>query len=90
MPNNKPTHTLLIGYCACAIWENHSNGKRFFTVTFEKRYKAEDGKWTGGYSFGRDDLLSLSKLADMAHTWILVQQTKERENRSDNDDAPAF
>ena len=29
-------------------------------------------------SFGRDDLLVVAKLADLAHTWICEQTAKDR------------
>ena len=39
-------------------------------VTFERSYK--DGEeWKTTTSFGRDDLLTLAKVADLAHSWII-------------------
>jgi hypothetical protein len=39
-----------------------------FSVTFERLYR-EEGVWKSSSNFGRDDLLVLAKVADLAHTW---------------------
>ncbi len=39
-------------------------------VTFSRIYKDAEGNWKSTSSFGRDDLLVLAKVADMAHTKV--------------------
>ena len=40
-----------------------------YNVTFSRLYKNGD-KWQNTQSFGRNDLLTLAKVADLAHTRI--------------------
>jgi len=68
--NAAPVKTLRIGRIKAAIWENGADERTFFNVTFARTYVGEDKKFRDADSFGRDDLLLLSKLADQAHTVI--------------------
>ena len=79
MPKDKPAHEVRIGAIKAAIWKNDTaNGVRY-NVTFSRIYKdKEDGQWKSTDSFGRDDLLALGKVADLAHSWIF-QQGQEKE-----------
>jgi len=71
--NNKPTHEIRIGAVKATIWRNETaNGPRH-NVTFGRLYK-EGEEWRTSESFGRDDLLTLAKVADIAHTWIHEQE----------------
>jgi hypothetical protein len=45
-------------------------------VTFERLYR-EGEQWRSTTSFGRDDLLLLGKVADLAHTWICTPRKDE-------------
>ena len=67
--NNKPVHEVRLGRVKAAVWENStSNGTRH-NVTVQRIYRDGDD-WKTSDSFGRDDLPLLSKVADMAHSWI--------------------
>lgn len=69
MEKKKPTSEVRIGKITGAIWENQSEKGTFYNVTFSRLYR--DGKdWKKSDSFGRDDLLLLAKVADLAHTTI--------------------
>ena len=75
----KPTHTVKLGRIEAAIWKNESDGKPRFNVTFRRLYAVEDEglrRWRSTDSFGRDDLLTLGKVADLAHTWVCEQRTR--------------
>lgn len=72
-PGNKPVHSFRIGVVKAAIWENHSGDNTWYGVTVSRSYKDGD-QWKNSDSFGRDDLLALSKVADQAHTWICERQ----------------
>ena len=39
-------------------------------MTVSRSYRDQEGNWHTTESFGRDDLLLLAKVADLAHTWI--------------------
>ena len=49
-----------------------------FNVTFERLYKDGDS-WKSSNNFGRDDLLTLGKVADKAHDWIFAAQREGKE-----------
>ena len=74
----KPIHEVRLGYIKAAVWRNETEAGVRYNVTFSRLYK--DGyNWQSSDSFGRDDLLSLSKVADQAHSWIFAQ-SQEVEN----------
>ena len=53
------------------IWRNETDdGKARFNVVFAHLYKDGD-TWQSSQSFGRNDLLVLAKVADLAHTRVL-------------------
>jgi hypothetical protein len=68
--NAAPVKTLRIGRIKAAIWANGADERTFFNVTFARTYMGEDKKFRETDSFGRDDLLLLSKVADQAHTAV--------------------
>ncbi len=70
---NLPVEKLGYGLIKCAIWENiptDPDKKPYFTTTFSRSYQDDQGNWQDTQSFGLNDLLPLSKLADQAHTAI--------------------
>ena len=79
----KPTHEVRLGHVKAAVWKNEvENGVRF-NVTFSRIYKDGDNGWKSTDSFGRDDLLTLGKVADQAHSWIHEQnQSEDNNNRT--------
>jgi hypothetical protein len=65
----KPVHEVRLGSVKAAIWQNQTENGARFNVTLARIYK--DGEqWKSTDSFGRDDLLLLTKVIDQAHTWI--------------------
>lgn len=71
--NNRPVHRIRFGLVSASIFQNTSpEGQAFFNTTFERAYK-EGEEWKHSKSFGRDDLLVLAKLGDLAHSWICNQ-----------------
>ena len=77
--SNKPVKEIRLGRIKAAIWENETaNGSRH-NVKVVRLYK--DGEeWKDSDSFGRDDLLLVGKVLDLAHTWIFEHgQTSESE-----------
>ena len=75
-PRNQPAHEVRLGAIKAAIWQNETEAGVRFNVTFERLYK--DGEqWRSTDSFGRDDLLLLGKVADLAHSWIIEPDAAE-------------
>ena len=75
---NSPVAQLRYGGISAAIWKNDSEKGAFYNVTFQRTYK-ESEELKNSQSFGRDDLLVLAKLADLAHSKIYeLQHTTDR------------
>lgn len=71
----KPIREIRIGSIKAVIWLNETQSGERHNVQFQRIYKdGEDWKQTD--SFGRDDLLVVAKVADLAHTWIHKQAQK--------------
>ncbi len=81
--SRKPVHTIRQGLVQAAIWQNEHDNNTYFTVTFERRYKDGD-QWKSTQGFGRDDLLVLAKIADLAHSKIHELQSAARSTRQAN------
>jgi hypothetical protein len=73
-----PVKTLRLGRIKAAVWENGGDQRAFFNVTFARTYMDEEKKFRDTDSFGRDDLLLLSKLADQAHTFICERMAGQK------------
>jgi len=71
---NAPVAKVSVGLQTASIFKNESEGRAFYNVSFDRRYRAADDKWKSTSSYGRDDLLALAKLADLAHTKVLELQ----------------
>ena len=69
MDQSKPAATLRYGSISAAIWQNQGDKGSFYSVTFQRSYK-EGESFKNVQSFGREDLLLVAKLADLAHTKI--------------------
>lgn len=67
---NRPVHSVRLRNIRAAIWANDGEQGTRFNATFARLYKDHEGFWRSSDSFGRDDLLLLAKVADLAHTWI--------------------
>ena len=70
MTNNQPAHEIRLGRIKAAIWSNEIPDGPRYDVTISRLFKDENG-WRRSAVFGRDDLPIVTKIADLAHTWIL-------------------
>lgn len=77
-PKNKPVHEVRLAAVKAAIWKNDTDSGVRFNVTVTRLYKDGDD-WKNTDSFGRDDLLLVAKVADLAHTCICEQQAQDVE-----------
>jgi len=73
--NNMPADRVRLGRIEAAIWENQGEKGPIFSVTIKRRYRVKD-EWKATPSMGRDDLLLLAKVADLAHSRILELQAE--------------
>jgi hypothetical protein len=70
MDKKKPIHEIRLGKVRAAIWENGTDNDRVrYSVSFSRLYKDGD-QWRDSSSFGRQELLLLAKVADLAHTFL--------------------
>ncbi len=87
--SNRPVHEIRLGHIKAVIWANETEAGIRHNVSLVRIYR--DGeKWATSETFGRDDLPLVSKVADLAHTWIYVETqngisrsgSEDRENRA--------
>jgi len=74
-----PVSKVRIGLISASIWENPTEKGTFYNVTFERRYRDGAGKWQSTHSYGLDDLLTLAKVADQAHSKIVEAFAGDKE-----------
>ncbi len=65
----KPAHEIRMGRIKATIWANETENGVRHNVSIVRIYKDGD-EWKESASFGRDELLLVAKIADMAHTWV--------------------
>ena len=78
MSETKPADEIRIGRVKATIWMNATgDGQARYSVVFSRLYREGD-EWKSTHSFGRNDLLLLAKVADIAHTrvWALRQDDR--------------
>jgi hypothetical protein len=87
--SNRPVHEIRLGHVKAVIWANQTDNGVRHNVSVVRLYRDGD-TWASSETFGRDDLPLLSKVADLAHTWIFVE-TQNGLGRTEHDsrDAPA-
>lgn len=86
---SKPAHKIRIGVLQATIWRNHGEKGPWYSVTTARSYKADDETWRETDSLGFDDLLTMAKLFDLAHTWIMHQQQADAKARKESEQADA-
>ena len=69
----RPVHEIRLCAIKAAVWRNETSGGVRHSVTFARLYKDDENAWKQSTSFGRDDLLLVAKVADLAHDWICRQ-----------------
>ncbi|WP_425399894.1 hypothetical protein [Aeoliella sp.] len=77
----KPAHKIRICLLSVTIWKNQSDKGSWYSVTPSRAYKQDDG-WKETSSIGFDDLLTLAKLLDLAHSWIANQLASDSSDAS--------
>lgn len=78
---SSPAHKIRIGNLSVTIWRNTSEKGTWYSVTPSRSYKKGDDAWRETDSLGFDDLMTMSKLLDQAHTWIAKQMQADAKDR---------
>ena len=76
---NPPVAKIRVGLITASIWERKTDSGKFYATTFERRYRNGDGEWKTSHSYDTGDLLTVAKVADLAHTKILELQNAQDE-----------
>lgn len=86
----RPAHEVRLGRIKGAIWANTTEQGVRYGVTFSRIYKdQESGEWRNSTSFGRDDLLLVGKVCELALLWVYEQTQTQSPNQSpDGEDIP--
>ncbi|MBS0207754.1 MAG: hypothetical protein JSS27_02260 [Planctomycetes bacterium] len=79
---SQPAHKIRIGVLQVTIWRNHGEKGNWYSVIPSRSYKQDDA-WKETDSLGFDDLLTMAKLFDLAHTWIMHQQQADAKGRKE-------
>ncbi len=82
MADNRPIHEIRLGLVKAAIWQRSTDLGFRYNLTITRIYRKDD-TWESTSSFGRDDLPLVTKVADLAHTWIFQQETQDRAKASE-------
>jgi hypothetical protein len=83
--NKKPAAKVSLHPVSAAIWRNENPTGVFYSVTFERSYKDDAGKWQSSATFNASDLLLLAKVADQAHSEIYKLRANERQAHQPED-----
>jgi hypothetical protein len=86
----RPAHEVRLGRIKGAIWANTTEQGVRYGVTLSRIYKdQESGEWRNSASFGRDDLLLVGKVCELALLWVYEQTQTQSQNQSpDGEDIP--
>ena len=72
---NKCANEIRIGRIKAVNWANETSTGVRHNVQLQRIYRADgETDWKTSDSFGRDDLLVVAKVSDMAHSWIHRQK----------------
>ena len=65
---SSPAHKIRISNLSVTIWRNSNENGSWYSVNPSRSYKKGDETWKETDSLGFDDLLTMAKLLDQAHT----------------------
>lgn len=70
-----------------SIWRNQTAKGTFYSVTFERSYKDESGKYQTSSNFNASDLLLLSRVAVVCDTKVRELRAADRQSDQAEEDA---
>jgi hypothetical protein len=76
-----PAHKIRFSNLSVTIWRNSSEKGFWYSVNPSRSYKNGDDAWRETDSLGFDDLLTMAKLLDEAHSWIAQQMQADAKAR---------
>lgn len=85
--SKKPAAKVSLYPVSAAIWRNQNPKGTFYSVSFERSYKDEAGKFQTSSTFNPTDLLLLAKVADLAETRIRELRASDRQSDQADEEA---
>jgi hypothetical protein len=77
----RPVHEVRLGRIKAAIWANNTEQGVRYSTTLTRLYRdGQDGEWRTSTSFGRDDLLLVAQVCELAIVWICHQGQQGQES----------
>jgi hypothetical protein len=86
---SSPAHKIRVSNLSVTIWRNVGDKGAWYSVTPSRSYKQGDDAWKETDSLGFDDLLTMAKLIDQAHSWISRQVQEDSKARKARQEADA-
>lgn len=86
---SQPAHKIRHGVLQVTIWRNSSEKGAWYSVIPSRSYKRGDDAWKETDSLTFDDLLTMAKLLDQAHSWIAATQQADAKARKQSAQAAA-
>ena len=80
---SKPAHKIRSGVLQVTIWRNHRRQRQLVQRHPQPQLQARRRSWKETDSLNFDDLLTMAKLFDLAHTWIMHQQQADQKAKKD-------
>lgn len=71
-----PVHEIRFGLIKASIWRNQTSSGQRHSVSVVRLFRNGD-IWKESTRFGRDDLPLVSKITDVAHTWIFENTQRD-------------
>lgn len=84
---NKPVAKVQCFPVTGSIWANRTSKGVFYSVSFERSYKDEAGKYQTSSTFNAADLLILSKVADLCDTKTRELRAADRQSEQADEEA---
>jgi hypothetical protein len=83
-----PAARITIFPVSAAIWRNvNEKGDAYYGITYERSYRDAEGKWRSSDTFGINESLLLSKVADLAHSKACELRANDRKAGQPEDEA---
>jgi len=74
-----PAAKLRMGVVTVSIWRNlDQEGRAWYSATVERSYKDKSDQWKHTNSFGRNEMLVVAKIANLAHSKIHELESRDR------------
>lgn len=84
---NKPVAKIQLYPVTGSIWKNQTSKGAFYSVTFERSYKDDNGKYQTSSTFNASDLLLISKVSDLCDSKVRELRAADRQPEQADEEA---